>query len=165
VGSWFTMLHLADPKFISDERIVWVYIEGIPLHARTPNTFTKIGLKWGEVMGIEDPDEYALYKKRLCIKTKLETSIFESFKVIVQGKVYWVRAKEVNGWYPEFRKDKYESDSSDHESVGDDLEGILGVNAKENLVEKDSDVEVVSESSFVHMSNNCMSNKKSTLMK
>lgn len=91
-----------------------------------------------------------LIKKRLCVKTKLEAIIFELFKVIVQGKVYWVRAKEVNGWNPVFCEDKYDSDSSDEESMGDGSEGMLGVNAKENVIEENSDVERVSESSFVH---------------
>ncbi|GJV04848.1 hypothetical protein Tco_1338417 [Tanacetum coccineum] len=97
VGSWFTTLNHANPKFISDKRIVWVGIEGIPLHARTMNTYKKIGLKWGDVMSMEDPVDSALYQKRLCVKMEEASIIFESFKVIVQGKVYWVRAKEVNG--------------------------------------------------------------------
>ncbi|GKA31137.1 RNA-directed DNA polymerase, eukaryota, nucleotide-binding alpha-beta plait domain protein [Tanacetum coccineum] len=42
VGSWFTSLIQANPKFISDERVVWVDIEGILLHARTTNMFKKI---------------------------------------------------------------------------------------------------------------------------
>ncbi|GKA50727.1 RNA-directed DNA polymerase, eukaryota [Tanacetum coccineum] len=33
------------------------------------------------------------------------------------GKVYWVRAKEVNGWTPVFREEKKEYYSSDEESV------------------------------------------------
>ncbi|GKA78770.1 hypothetical protein Tco_0785307 [Tanacetum coccineum] len=97
VGPWFTTLNHANPKFISDKRIVWVGIEGIPLHARTMNTYKKIGLKWGDVMSMEDPVDSGLYQKRLCVKMEEASIIFESFKVIVQGKVYWVRAKEVNG--------------------------------------------------------------------
>nr|GEY05887.1 RNA-directed DNA polymerase, eukaryota, nucleotide-binding alpha-beta plait domain protein [Tanacetum cinerariifolium] len=105
VGSWFTTLNHANPKFISEERIVWVDTEGIPLHARTKNTFMRIGSKWGEVLKMEDLVESALYQKRLCIKTKLTSIIFESFKVIVQGKMYWARAKEMYGWNPAFRKE------------------------------------------------------------
>ncbi|GKE02140.1 hypothetical protein Tco_1390123 [Tanacetum coccineum] len=48
-----------------------VYIEGIPLHAQTTNTFMRIGSKWGDVMAMEDLVEFALYQRRLCIKTKL----------------------------------------------------------------------------------------------
>ncbi|GKE30514.1 hypothetical protein Tco_1445898 [Tanacetum coccineum] len=49
VGSWFSSLDHVNPKFISEERIVWVDIEGIPLHGRSKNTFNKIGLKWREL--------------------------------------------------------------------------------------------------------------------
>lgn len=65
VGSWFTTLHHANSKFISDERIVWVDIQGIPLHAWTPNTFRKIGLKWGEVMATNDPVVSDFNKKKV----------------------------------------------------------------------------------------------------
>ncbi|GKA57735.1 RNA-directed DNA polymerase, eukaryota [Tanacetum coccineum] len=44
-------------------------------------------------------------------RKKIET-IFESFKIVVQGKVFWVRAKEACGWTPDFvEEDENESDS------------------------------------------------------
>ncbi|GJT23391.1 hypothetical protein Tco_0893328 [Tanacetum coccineum] len=120
----------AKPKFISEERIVWVDIEGIPLHARTTNTFMRIGSKWGDVMAMEDLVESALYQRRLC-------------------KVYWARAKDMHGWNPVFREDKYGYNSSDEESMGVGFEGIRGDTIKVNSKMDDSDLEGVSESSFV----------------
>ncbi|GJX73500.1 hypothetical protein Tco_0312095 [Tanacetum coccineum] len=121
----------ANPKFISEERIVWVDIEGIHLHARTTNIFMRIRSKWGDVMTMKDLVKSALYQKRLCIKTKLTSIIFESFKVIVQGKVYWARAKEMHGWNLVFCEDKYGYNSSGEESMGVGLEGIHGDTTKE----------------------------------
>ncbi|PWA68943.1 hypothetical protein CTI12_AA289490 [Artemisia annua] len=148
VGSWFTSLNDANTKFTSDDRIVWVDIEGVPLCARTTNTFNKIGSKWGDVMAIEDPVDSTLYHKRLCIRTKDTSIISDSFKVIVQGKVYWIRAKEVKGWIPKFRDDKKEYNSSDEESMRVGLDGIFGDNANGNSVVNDSDVDEVSETKF-----------------
>nr|GEW61541.1 RNA-directed DNA polymerase, eukaryota [Tanacetum cinerariifolium] len=87
-------------------------------------------------------------QKRLCIKTKLTSIIFESFKVIMQGKMYWARAKEMYGWNPVFREDKYGYNSSDEESVGVGLEGIRVDKENVNSKMNDSDIERVSKSSF-----------------
>nr|GEZ59538.1 RNA-directed DNA polymerase, eukaryota, nucleotide-binding alpha-beta plait domain protein [Tanacetum cinerariifolium] len=44
----------ASPNFVSDERIIWMDIEGIPLRAWSRETFKKIGKKWGETLDLED---------------------------------------------------------------------------------------------------------------
>nr|GFA12265.1 UvrD-like helicase, ATP-binding domain, P-loop containing nucleoside triphosphate hydrolase [Tanacetum cinerariifolium] len=43
----------ASNDFVSDERIVWVDIEGVSLHALSCETFSRIGKKWGETLNIE----------------------------------------------------------------------------------------------------------------
>ncbi|GJR45996.1 RNA-directed DNA polymerase, eukaryota, nucleotide-binding alpha-beta plait domain protein [Tanacetum coccineum] len=153
VGSWFSSLDHANPKFVSEERIVLVDIKGIPLHARSKNTFNKIGLKWGDFMDIEDIVTPNMYQKRLCIKTKEKSVILDSFKVIIQGKVYWVRAKEVNGWTPIFREEKKDYYSSDEESVKGGLKDKNRVYDNGNPVVNDSDVEEVSETIFTQGDN------------
>nr|GEY08098.1 RNA-directed DNA polymerase, eukaryota, reverse transcriptase zinc-binding domain protein [Tanacetum cinerariifolium] len=40
--------------FVSDERVVWVDIEGVLLNVWSRETFLKIGKKWGETMDIEE---------------------------------------------------------------------------------------------------------------
>ncbi|GKA49230.1 RNA-directed DNA polymerase, eukaryota, nucleotide-binding alpha-beta plait domain protein [Tanacetum coccineum] len=54
VKSWFHVIQNAVHDFVSDERIVWVDIEGIPLNIWSRETFTRIGKKWGEALDIED---------------------------------------------------------------------------------------------------------------
>ncbi|GJS43266.1 RNA-directed DNA polymerase, eukaryota [Tanacetum coccineum] len=62
VASWFSQLCKAQPDFVSKERIVWIDIEGVPLHAWSRPTFSKIGSRWGEVIELEDnkEDSFAL---------------------------------------------------------------------------------------------------------
>ncbi|GKC03265.1 RNA-directed DNA polymerase, eukaryota [Tanacetum coccineum] len=87
VNSWFHTIQDAVQDFVSDERIVWVDIEGIPLNVWSRETFIRI------------------------------ESILESFKIIVKGKVFMVRAKELFTWNPTFLAHKEMVFSSDDESV------------------------------------------------
>ncbi|GKC57151.1 RNA-directed DNA polymerase, eukaryota, nucleotide-binding alpha-beta plait domain protein [Tanacetum coccineum] len=84
VASWFTSLSNAQADFVSRDRIVWIDIEGVPLHVWSRNTFTKIGSKWGEVMDLEESNDDMFARKRICIKTKLEDNILEKFKISVR---------------------------------------------------------------------------------
>ncbi|GJY43317.1 RNA-directed DNA polymerase, eukaryota [Tanacetum coccineum] len=80
VNSWFCTLLNAYNDFVSDERVVWVDIEGIPLHVWSRETFAKIGNKWGEALDIEDNFGSSFARKWLCILTKQPESILEKFK-------------------------------------------------------------------------------------
>nr|GEX03940.1 RNA-directed DNA polymerase, eukaryota [Tanacetum cinerariifolium] len=82
VKSWFHVIQDAVHDFVSDERIVWVDIEGIPLNVWSRETFMRIGKKWGETLDIEDNIDSYFGRKRLCIKTKQLVSILKSFKII-----------------------------------------------------------------------------------
>ncbi|GJU18294.1 RNA-directed DNA polymerase, eukaryota [Tanacetum coccineum] len=42
------------PDFVSEERIAWIDIEGVPLNAWSAETFSRIRKKWGECLNIED---------------------------------------------------------------------------------------------------------------
>nr|GEW01336.1 RNA-directed DNA polymerase, eukaryota, nucleotide-binding alpha-beta plait domain protein [Tanacetum cinerariifolium] len=112
IGSWFTELIQATSSFKNDERVVWISIEGLPIKAWTPNTFRKIASLWGEQ------------------------------KVIIQGKVYWIRVKELDAWFPNFQED----DQDDLSSDGESQEGNVPNKADNN----ESDANRVSESSFMH---------------
>nr|GEW30285.1 DIE2/ALG10 family [Tanacetum cinerariifolium] len=81
------------------QKVTWVNAEGIPLK-----------------------DETSLHSRRICIKTKLVENIFESFKIIVKGKIYWVRAKEVSGWTPDFNDEEDEGSDSDEDVKEDNLD-------------------------------------------
>nr|GFC88497.1 nucleotide-binding alpha-beta plait domain-containing protein [Tanacetum cinerariifolium] len=45
-------------------------------------------------------------------------NILESFKIVFRGKVYWMRAKEVHGWTPEFTEEEEEDDVSVEDNHG-----------------------------------------------
>nr|GEW57485.1 RNA-directed DNA polymerase, eukaryota, reverse transcriptase zinc-binding domain protein [Tanacetum cinerariifolium] len=74
-----------------------------------------------ELLFEEDRKNTSLYSKRICIKTKMEQNIFETFKIIIKGKVFWIRAKEVSGWIPDFL-DEDEEDEVEDESEEDLLD-------------------------------------------
>ncbi|GKD68464.1 RNA-directed DNA polymerase, eukaryota, partial [Tanacetum coccineum] len=61
--SWFQVLQVVKQDFVSDERVVWVDIEGVPLNVWTRETFLKIGMKWGETMDIEENLESSFARK------------------------------------------------------------------------------------------------------
>ncbi|GKA81742.1 RNA-directed DNA polymerase, eukaryota [Tanacetum coccineum] len=46
VGSWFSVIKAACNSFVSDERIVWISIEGLPINSWTINAFSKVASKW-----------------------------------------------------------------------------------------------------------------------
>nr|GFB49074.1 RNA-directed DNA polymerase, eukaryota, nucleotide-binding alpha-beta plait domain protein [Tanacetum cinerariifolium] len=102
VKSWFHVIQDVVYDFVSDERIVWVDIEGIPLNVWSRESFMRIGKKWGETLDIEDNVDSSFGCKRLCIKTKQPILILESFNIIFKGKVLLVRTKELFTWNPTF---------------------------------------------------------------
>nr|GFC27742.1 RNA-directed DNA polymerase, eukaryota, nucleotide-binding alpha-beta plait domain protein [Tanacetum cinerariifolium] len=112
IGSWFTELIQATRSFENDKRIVWISIKGLPIKAWTPNTFRKIASLWGEYVKWEDADLKSLSCKHLCLKNNMKVIINERHKVIIQGKVYWIRVKELDAWFLNFQDDL----SSDGES-------------------------------------------------
>ncbi|GJZ30224.1 RNA-directed DNA polymerase, eukaryota [Tanacetum coccineum] len=102
VLSWRLVGYEVNQDFVSDERVVWLDIEGVPLYAWSRKSFDKIGNKWGEVLNIED-----------------------SYETSFGRKVYMVRAKELFTWTPSFESIKEHDYSSEDESV-------QGVGSKEN---------------------------------
>nr|GEW26261.1 RNA-directed DNA polymerase, eukaryota [Tanacetum cinerariifolium] len=100
-------------------------IEGVPLHAWSRATFTKIYSRWGEVMEFEENKVDFFACKRICIKTKMEDNILEKFKVVLRGKVFVIRAKELFVWSLVFKEVDDEGCCSDVESSkeGESLKG------------------------------------------
>ncbi|GJR00458.1 nucleotide-binding alpha-beta plait domain-containing protein [Tanacetum coccineum] len=114
VGSWFSQFKQASMDFVTESRIAWVEIEGIPFKLWSSNTFKRIAAKWGELLDVDDQEDMCFHSKRLCIHTKPGRSILEEFKIIHRGKVYWIRANETPGWVPDFAD---ESDDEDQDDV------------------------------------------------
>ncbi|GJV26538.1 hypothetical protein Tco_1379233 [Tanacetum coccineum] len=132
---WFLSLKWT-PNFEIKDRVVWIDIEGIPLRAWSHNNFEKIARKWGELVHLNNSNVPNKYSMRICVKTNVQHIIVESFKVILEGKVSIVRAKEVTGWAPDF--------SDDNSSISDDV-SVKYSEATHNWVDE-NDVEVVEDS-------------------
>nr|GEU98108.1 hypothetical protein [Tanacetum cinerariifolium] len=143
VASWFRHLCNAQSDFVAKERIVWVDIEGVPLNAWSRSTFQKIASKWGEMVELEDGYDGLFARKRIYIKTSQTENILESFKIIVKGKVFWARAKEIFVWSPSFKEVYEKVMCSDDESIK--------INEEANSLNygvEESDSEVVSDTYF-----------------
>ncbi|GJW59306.1 RNA-directed DNA polymerase, eukaryota [Tanacetum coccineum] len=79
----------------SQERVVWIDLEGVPLNLWSKETFSRIGKKWGLIQDIEAKHGVSFACKRLCLLTNHPVSILEQFKIVYKGKISRVRAKEL----------------------------------------------------------------------
>ncbi|GKC17918.1 ribonuclease H-like domain-containing protein, partial [Tanacetum coccineum] len=148
VSSWFHQICSAQLDFVAKERIVWIDIEGVPLHAWSRATFTKICSRWGEVMELEENKVDFFARKRICIKTKTEDNILEKFKVVLRGTVFVIRVKELFVWSPVFKEVDDEGYCSDVESSKEG-ESVKGEPRQFGKQDNDSDEEeVVSKTCF-----------------
>nr|GEV70847.1 nucleotide-binding alpha-beta plait domain-containing protein [Tanacetum cinerariifolium] len=125
VGSWFSQIIEASRDFVTNRRIAWVKVEGVPFKLWSHNTFKRIADRWGKLLDVDDQDETCYHSKRLCIHTKSGRNILESFKIIHRGKAHWIRACETPGWVPNF------ADESDDEDQEDNMSNDGG--AKEHI--------------------------------
>ncbi|GJZ62655.1 RNA-directed DNA polymerase, eukaryota, partial [Tanacetum coccineum] len=120
VSSWFSEIRQASLDIIPDGHIVWVEVEGVPLKLWTMNTFRRIATKWGDLIDVDDIDESYFHLKRLCLYTKSSLNIYKNFKIIFQGNVFWIRAKEIPGWVPDLIEESKEEEQSDVGSLEGD---------------------------------------------
>ncbi|GJV25453.1 RNA-directed DNA polymerase, eukaryota [Tanacetum coccineum] len=143
VASWFSHLCNAQSDFVAKERIAWVDIEGVPLNAWSRLTFQKIASKWGEMVDLEEGNDDLFARKRICVKTNHVENILESFKLVVKGKVFWARAKELFVWSPSFKEVPTNDACSDDGSVkvNEEVNGF-------NNGDEESDNEAVSDTYF-----------------
>nr|GEW05008.1 RNA-directed DNA polymerase, eukaryota [Tanacetum cinerariifolium] len=79
---------------------------------------------------------------------KLVETIFESFKIITQGKVFWARAKECISWIPDFVEDDAEESDSDDEIRDGELHDESACMHNHTTMKGESDVEEVSKTIF-----------------
>ncbi|GJZ64291.1 RNA-directed DNA polymerase, eukaryota [Tanacetum coccineum] len=148
VKSWFHIMQEATQDFVSEERVVWVDIEGVPLNMWSRETFLKIRGKWGSALDIEDNSGSSFARKRICVLTKEPDSILEKFKVIYKGKVSMVRAKELFTWTPIFMEPQEMVYTSDGDSVQGDKSKSADAQLSDGESDEESDVDGVSETVF-----------------
>nr|GEV44233.1 RNA-directed DNA polymerase, eukaryota [Tanacetum cinerariifolium] len=65
VAFWFRQLQVAQPDFVSRERIIWIDIEGVPFLAWSRPNFSKIGSRWGEMLELEENEDDNFARKRV----------------------------------------------------------------------------------------------------
>nr|GEV97477.1 RNA-directed DNA polymerase, eukaryota [Tanacetum cinerariifolium] len=107
VGSWFSKIIPTTYEFIVDGRVAWVEID------------------------VDNSEEECYHSKRICILTAAKDNIMETIKITFKGKSFWLRVKEVPGWYPDF--DEQGDDESESEFDNDEVE------QKVNLVDGDDE--------------------------
>nr|GFA17458.1 RNA-directed DNA polymerase, eukaryota, nucleotide-binding alpha-beta plait domain protein [Tanacetum cinerariifolium] len=117
---------LADEGFdnitLSEDRLVWISVEGLPMITWNKNALAKIVSQWGSLSDVEDVFDASWPFKKVCVVTKPHTIINDKIKIIVKGKIYWIRVKELKAWTPDFNNEFYVSSSSDEDSVdGEDI--------------------------------------------
>nr|GFA85452.1 nucleotide-binding alpha-beta plait domain-containing protein [Tanacetum cinerariifolium] len=133
VGSWFSQIIEASKDFVTNGRIAWVEVEGVPFKLWSHNTFKRIADRWGKLLDVDDQEETCYHSKRLCIHRKSGRNILESFKTIHRGKAHWIRACETPGWVLNF------ADESDDEDQEDDMSNDGEKQADNNVEEGDVD--------------------------
>ncbi|GJW97147.1 RNA-directed DNA polymerase, eukaryota, partial [Tanacetum coccineum] len=147
VGSWFSQIGQAHKEFVIEERVIWVEIEGVPCKWWSKNTFTRIASRWGNLLNAEDLEEGGYHSIRLCIRTKINMAVVESFKMVYRGKTCWVRAIEVPGWVPDFEDDCDDDDFESNDGTQVD-EGPGESVGKCSDLEGESDSEAIPETRF-----------------
>ncbi|GJV15365.1 RNA-directed DNA polymerase, eukaryota [Tanacetum coccineum] len=152
VGSWFKSLSNPQPDFSPRDRIIWVVLQVSPMHAMAlfffiVNTFHKM-VPCGDVLELGDCKDECFARKRLCIKTNRDDNILEKIKIIVKGKSFVVRAKELFVWSPSFVE---VTEADDIHEEGEFIQiGEEGLEKPihQTNVEEESDIEAVSETFF-----------------
>ncbi|GJW40271.1 RNA-directed DNA polymerase, eukaryota, partial [Tanacetum coccineum] len=143
LDTWFSVVQPWKNDFRVDECVLWVDVEGIPLVAWTNKTFTKVAKRWGELLFTKDSEDNNLWRKRLCVVTKVKDFIMESFKIIIKGKLTVIRAREIIGWIMKEEND-ISSDSGDEESENsiphtDICSGVKGKGSSDSDGKRDMD--------------------------
>nr|GEY28145.1 hypothetical protein [Tanacetum cinerariifolium] len=71
VSSWFSELGHANNLFVSDVRLVWTAIDGLPMFAWNKEAIAKIMFPWGALAAVDTVDDDSLPYRKFCVK-KLE---------------------------------------------------------------------------------------------
>ncbi|GKA28308.1 RNA-directed DNA polymerase, eukaryota [Tanacetum coccineum] len=78
VASWFSELHHANDYFVSEDRLVWISIEGLPKVTWNNTALAKIVSQWGSLSDVEEASDATVPFKKVCVVTKPSTIINDS---------------------------------------------------------------------------------------
>ncbi|GJS10607.1 RNA-directed DNA polymerase, eukaryota [Tanacetum coccineum] len=137
VLNWFHELGNANNSFVSDIRLVWIAIEGLPMCAWNNKALSKIVSPWGTLTHVDLVEDSSLSYRKVCVTTKVSTIINDRTKIIVKGKVYWIRIRELEPWSPELDDEFCESSSDDEfeppqDKISEDPFGIYNILNKQD---------------------------------
>ncbi|GJR86610.1 RNA-directed DNA polymerase, eukaryota, reverse transcriptase zinc-binding domain protein [Tanacetum coccineum] len=166
INSWFSSVKQWNAQFEIPDIVVWIDVEGTTLQAWSHATFNRIASKWGELVYMDEPNASNKYSMCLCVKTRVHHLIVESFKVILEGKVSVVRAKEVTGWVPDFEEGdiaQSEEGSDNNSNSPDDVENSSGQmkNSLDHVENYDVHMENSPEISYKQLDNSLVHVKNS----
>ncbi|GJZ18990.1 hypothetical protein Tco_0555580 [Tanacetum coccineum] len=79
---WFSVIKQAYAEFVSEGRLVWVELDGVPFKLWSGPTFKRIAAKWGELLDVDDYDESNLHSKRICILSKEDIKVGQTMGLV-----------------------------------------------------------------------------------
>nr|GEU75016.1 RNA-directed DNA polymerase, eukaryota [Tanacetum cinerariifolium] len=84
LASWFFELCSVDPSFVSEDRLVWISIEGLPFNTWNNNAYAKIISQWGTLSEVDTNPDSSSSAKKICVVTKVHTIINQRINIIVK---------------------------------------------------------------------------------
>nr|GEX65261.1 RNA-directed DNA polymerase, eukaryota [Tanacetum cinerariifolium] len=117
VASWFVELIPASNSFVSENRLVWVSLEGLPIKLWNKAAFAKIVFLWGSLANTDAEDDSSLPFNKVYVVTNHNTIINDKIKIIIKGQLYWICVKELNAWTPKFIDEGSSTSCSDGEDI------------------------------------------------
>jgi hypothetical protein len=93
---WFKDIRPWSPKEIDHERVAWLRVFGIPLHAWNDLFFTQLLKPWGVYMRCDDGTsrKITMDVARLLIRTSCQKPVDEFLDVSVNGEIFHLRVVE-----------------------------------------------------------------------
>ncbi|GAU46303.1 hypothetical protein TSUD_283280 [Trifolium subterraneum] len=93
MDQWFKEIRPWSPKEIDIERIIWLRVYGIPVHAWNDNFFTKMVKPWGCFINSDDGTmkKTTMDVARLMIRTSCQQVVDEFVDVEVNGSIFHLR--------------------------------------------------------------------------
>ncbi|GKF39134.1 hypothetical protein Tco_0119195, partial [Tanacetum coccineum] len=70
VLNWFYELGNANNSFVSDIRLVWIAIEGLPMCAWNNKALSKVVSPWGTLTPVDLVEDSSLPYRKVCVTTK-----------------------------------------------------------------------------------------------
>ncbi|KAL6983994.1 hypothetical protein U1Q18_017370 [Sarracenia purpurea var. burkii] len=118
---WFGVVHKWSYREANLTKRVWVYVEGVILHARNENTFTSIGERWREVVMVDKrtTDRRDLEVGRVLLSTNHSKATNTFYQLKVNKFLYSIRVSE--GCFQQIYMDS-ESSSREEDYKGEHIQ-------------------------------------------